>query len=94
MTTNGTQSLDVATDVLWVSVDGLRETHNSLRGAPVFDRIMANVRASRHPRLYAHVTINSVNADEVPALIEFLNGIFRGITIQFYYLMTTRMIFP
>jgi len=85
MTTNGTQSLDVATDVLWVSVDGLRETHNSLRGAPVFDQIMANVRASRHPRLYAHVTINSVNADEVPALIEFLNGIFRGITIQFYY---------
>lgn len=85
MTTNGTQPLDVATDVLWVSVDGLRETHNALRGAPVFDRIIANVRASRHPRLYAHVTVNSVNADEVPELLEFLNGIFRGITVQFYY---------
>lgn len=85
MTTNGTQPLDVDTDVLWVSVDGLRETHNALRGAPVFDRIIANARASRHPRLYAHVTINSVNADEVPELLGFLNGIFRGITIQFYY---------
>ena len=85
MTTNGTQPLDVATDVLWVSVDGLRETHNALRGASVFDRIMANVRASRHSRLYAHVTINSVNADELPELIVFLNGLFHGITVQFYY---------
>lgn len=85
MTTNGTQPLDVDTDVSWVSVDGLRETHNALRGAPVFDRIIANARASRHPRLYAHVTVNSVNADEVPELLGFLNGIFRGITIQFYY---------
>jgi len=85
LTTNGTQPLDVSTDVLWVSVDGLRETHNKLRGAPVFDRVIENARASRHPRLYAHVTINSVNAAEVPELLEFLNGVFRGITIQFYY---------
>jgi len=85
LTTNGTQPLDVPTDVLWVSVDGLRETHNQLRGATVFDRVIENVRASSHPRLYAHVTINSVNAAEVPDLLEFLNGVFRGITIQFYY---------
>ena len=85
MTTNGTLPLDVHTDVLWVSVDGLRDTHNELRGAPVFDRVIANVRASEHPRLYAHVTVNSVNADEVSELLEFLNGIFHGITIQFYY---------
>lgn len=85
MTTNGTLPLDVPTDVLWVSVDGLRDTHNELRGAPVFDRVIANARASGDPRLYAHVTVNSVNADEVPHLLEFLNGIFRGITIQFYY---------
>lgn len=85
LTTNGTFPLDVPSDVLWVSVDGLRETHDALRGAGVFDRAMANARASRHPRLLAHVTANAANADEIPGLLHFLNGIFRGITLQFYY---------
>lgn len=85
MTTNGTVALDAPTDVLWVSIDGFRDTHDLLRGAPVFDRIMSNVRSSKHPRLFAHITVNSVNAAEIPALLEYLNGIFRGITLQFYY---------
>lgn len=85
MTTNGTLPLDVPTDVLWVSIDGLRETHNQLRGAPIFDQVITNVRASWHPRLFAHVTVNAVNAAEIPQLLHFLGGIFRGITIQFYY---------
>lgn len=85
MTTNGTRPLDVPTDVLWVSVDGLRDTHNRLRGAPVFDQVIGNARESRHPRLYAHVTINSINAEEIPELLGFLDRIFRGITLQFYY---------
>ena len=85
MTTNGTLPLDVPTDVLWVSIDGLRDTHNALRGAPIFERVIANVRASNHPRLFAHITVNSVNAAEIPELLKFLNGLFRGITLQFYY---------
>lgn len=85
MTTNGTMPLDVSTDVLWVSIDGFAETHNRLRGAPVFDRILANVRASQHPRLYAHVTINAVNAEEIPALLKYLDRVFKGVTLQFYY---------
>ncbi len=85
MTTNGTFPLDVDTDVLWVSLDGLEETHNRLRGAPVFAQVIDHLRASRHPRLYAHLTVNAVNADEIPDLIRFLRGLVRGITVQFYY---------
>lgn len=85
MTSNGTLPLDVPADILWVSLDGFRETHNTLRQAPIFDRVIANVRASNHPRLFAHVTINSLNAEEIPDLLVYLNGIFRGITLQFYY---------
>ncbi len=85
VTTNGTLPLDAAADVVWVSIDGLRETHNALRGAPIFDTVIANARASRHPRLLAHVTVNAVNAAEIPDLIRFLDPIFRGITLQFYY---------
>jgi MoaA/NifB/PqqE/SkfB family radical SAM enzyme len=85
MTTNGTLPLDVAVDTLWVSIDGLEETHNQLRGAPIFSRIMENIGRSQHPRLFAHITINSINADEIPALIQFLQNKVKGITVQFYY---------
>lgn len=85
MTTNGTQGLDFPTDVLWVSIDGFEETHNHLRGAPVFAGIMANIAASRHPRLYAHITINRENTPEIPELLHFLSQRVRGITVQFYY---------
>jgi MoaA/NifB/PqqE/SkfB family radical SAM enzyme len=85
MTTNGTLSLDVPTDVLWVSIDGFADTHNRLRDGQIFDRIMENIATSQHPRLFAHITINTVNAPEVPDLVRFLSERVKGITVQFYY---------
>ena len=85
MTTNGTLPLDVAVDTLWVSIDGLEATHNALREAEIFARVMDNIARSNHPRLFAHITINAINAPEIPALIRFLQGKVHGITVQFYY---------
>ena len=67
-----------------MSIDGLREAHNLNRG-PCFDRVVENVRASRHPKILANVTINSLNWREIPELMDFLSGLVKGITIQFYY---------
>ncbi len=85
ITTNGTLPLELDCDVLWVSVDGFAETHNRLRRAPVFERVIDNIRRSSHPRLYAHITANAENAAEIPALVKFLSRLVRGVTIQFYY---------
>lgn len=85
MTTNGTLPLDVPADILWVSIDGFSETHDRLRGAPIFDKVIQNIRASHHPRVYAHVTLNSQNYAEAPDLVRFLSEMVKGITIQFYY---------
>ena len=85
MTTNGTLPLDVTVNTLWVSIDGLETTHNALRGAPIFARIMENIKNSKYPRLFAHITINAINAAEIPDLIRFLHQKVRGITVQFYY---------
>ncbi|MBN1673774.1 MAG: radical SAM protein [Kiritimatiellae bacterium] len=84
VTTNGTFPIDSNADIVWVSIDGLKATHDRIRGES-FDRIMANVAASSHPRLYAHVTINSLNAGEIPALVRFLAGKVAGVTVQFHY---------
>lgn len=85
VTTNGTLPLDVDTDIVWASVDGFAETHNRLRGADIFERVTGHLREAGHPRRFAHITANAENAAELPALIRFLSGIVKGITLQFYY---------
>ena len=50
ITTNGTLPLDVGSDVLWVSLDGLRKTHDRLRGAPVFERIIESYEGVQSTR--------------------------------------------
>jgi Fe-coproporphyrin III synthase len=85
MTTNGLLRLDVDTDILWVSIDGLRDTHNKLRGADIFERVIDNIRESSHPKILAHITVNNQNCSEIPTLVEFLAPIVKGVTIQFYY---------
>jgi MoaA/NifB/PqqE/SkfB family radical SAM enzyme len=84
ITTNGTLPIKIGTDIVWVSVDGLRETHNRIRG-DCFDSVMANIESSSHPNIFAHVTINTLNYQEIPRLVEFLSPKVKGITIQFHY---------
>jgi len=85
VTTNGTLPLTIRPDLLWVSIDGFRETYAHLRGADAINQVIENIRRADHPRIYAHITANRLNATETPDLARFLNGIVRGITIQFYY---------
>ncbi|MBI4722698.1 MAG: radical SAM protein [Candidatus Stahlbacteria bacterium] len=84
VTTNGTFPIDVEADIIWVSIDGLEETHNQIRGES-FDQIIANVSTSTHLKIYAHITINSLNYEEIPSIVEFIANKVKGITIQFHY---------
>jgi MoaA/NifB/PqqE/SkfB family radical SAM enzyme len=84
ITTNGTFPLGIDSDVIWVSIDGLRETHNCIRGES-FDKIIDNIKNSAHPKIYAHMTVNKVNQRELSKTVEFLSDKVKGITIQFHY---------
>jgi len=86
VTTNGTYPLDVPADVLWVSLDGLKESHDRLRSSS-FDRVLANLRASRHRRLFTHFTINRENRRDIRPLLEQLREVraFGGMTVQLFY---------
>ncbi len=85
LTTNGTFPIDVPAHTVWVSLDRLAETHNHIRGKPIFDRVIENIRNSPHPNIYANITINRLNVREIPELVKFLKGLVKGITIQFHY---------
>ena len=85
-TTNGTLGLDVPTDILWISIDGLRDTHNELR-SDSYENVMSNIRASGHPRLLIHFTINRKNWRELDEVVRSLSAVeqIKGITVQLFY---------
>jgi MoaA/NifB/PqqE/SkfB family radical SAM enzyme len=60
VTTNGTFPIETDADIVWLSIDGLKGTHDRIRGQS-FDRVMANLEASSRPRVYTHLTINTLN---------------------------------
>jgi MoaA/NifB/PqqE/SkfB family radical SAM enzyme len=72
--TNGTLPLDSHADTLFISVDGLQETHDRLRGRS-FDRIMQNIRDSSHPSLFINFTINTVNRSEIKDFCSFIDTV-------------------
>ncbi|MFH1287949.1 MAG: radical SAM protein [bacterium] len=86
ITTNGTFPMEVPlANTIWVSFDGLKETHNHIRGKQIFDDVLKNVRISSHPNIYANITINRLNVKEIPELVKFLDKLVKGITVQFHY---------
>lgn len=86
VTTNGTFALDARADTLWVSLDGTKPTHDALRSGS-FDRVYANLQATKHPRVFLHCTLNRRNISDIEALVRLASDLptVRGITFQFFY---------
>jgi MoaA/NifB/PqqE/SkfB family radical SAM enzyme len=86
VTTNGTFPLDIPADVIWVSVDGLSETHDRLRSES-FEQVWSNLVDADHPRVMVHFTMNRHNWRELDRLVEQLRHIpaVKGLTVQLFY---------
>lgn len=86
VTTNGTLPLDIPAHTLWVSLDGLKETHDELRSNS-FDRICFNIKETKHPRVFIHCTLNRRNWRDVDSLAKWVKEMptLQGMTVQFFY---------
>ncbi len=82
--TNGTQPIESSANTIFVSIDGLQDTHDALRGRS-FDRIMDNIRQSVHPSIYINYTINSVNKDDIAGFCDYTDKIKKIKGIFFYF---------
>jgi MoaA/NifB/PqqE/SkfB family radical SAM enzyme len=86
VTTNGTLPLDVPAHTLWVSLDGLKETHDELRSNS-FDSIWSNIKETKHPRVFIHYTLNRRNWRDLDSLAKWVQDMptLKGMTVQFFY---------
>ncbi|MEJ2596125.1 MAG: radical SAM protein [bacterium] len=83
--TNGTRPIETKADTVFVSIDGLRETHDRLRGKS-YDRIINNVRSSHHRAIFVNYTINSLNCQEIEDFCSYVSNIpqIRGTFFYFH----------
>jgi Fe-coproporphyrin III synthase len=82
--TNGTLPIQTDADIVFVSLDGLREVNNKLRGE-TFDKVIQNISQSRHPNININATINSRNEHQLESFCEYINQINNINGIFFYF---------
>jgi MoaA/NifB/PqqE/SkfB family radical SAM enzyme len=62
--TNGTFAVETGADVVFVSLDGLKENHEANRGR-CYDRIMSNIASSSHKKIFINYTITRKNEGDI-----------------------------
>jgi len=82
--TNGTLPIETLADTVFVSLDGLRETNNRLRG-DTYDMVMQNIKDSTHPSIIINFTINKRNYTEIERFCNEIKEIKQIKGIFFYF---------
>lgn len=84
--TNGTIAIPTEADLVWVSMDGSKAVHDSIRGEGAFDNVMGNLKVAKHPRVTLNMTINRLNSGEVEAVADIARnlGTVKGVSYNFH----------
>lgn len=83
--TNGTRSLEkYHPDRFLISIDGLKDTHNQLRGEGSFEKALEQIEKAKS-RVELLVTINRLNHHQLEEICEFFSGKVSGLWFSFNY---------
>jgi MoaA/NifB/PqqE/SkfB family radical SAM enzyme len=64
----------VKSDSIWVSLDGIKNYHDNIRGKGSFNRLLKNISTINHSKLNANMVINSQNYNSVEETINFVKN--------------------
>jgi MoaA/NifB/PqqE/SkfB family radical SAM enzyme len=73
-------------DSIWVSLDGIGQYHDRIRGQGAYEKLSANIKTCGHPRLSANMVVNRLNYESVTETIEFVAASphLKSISINFH----------
>lgn len=72
--TNGTRDISALyPDVFWISIDGMAESDNKIRGADHFERATATIRENPDKKMIVLSTISKTNSDDVEAMCKYFS---------------------
>ncbi len=87
ITTNAQKSFKGShADSIWVSMDGVGEYHDKVRGKGTFERLEKNIKESGHKAVSVNMAVNTLNADGVEEAIRYAaeNPYIDKISINFH----------
>lgn len=87
ITTNAQMAFDGSVaDSIWVSMDGVGEYHDRVRGKGAFERLEKNIANCGCKALSANMAVNSLNYESVASAIEYVasSPYFKSISINFH----------
>ncbi|MCL1846839.1 MAG: radical SAM protein [Coriobacteriia bacterium] len=86
VTTNAQLPITPKSDLIWISIDGMRELHDEQRAPGSFDRALANIAACDHPNLNVNMTVTAKNHADFEAVANLVkdNPRLRRFSFSFY----------
>jgi MoaA/NifB/PqqE/SkfB family radical SAM enzyme len=87
VTTNAQQPFaGCEADSIWVSLDGVGNYHDQIRGAGTFDQLLKSLENCGHPAVSVNMVINKINYPAVRETIEFAAGhpVIKSISLNFH----------
>ncbi len=73
ITTNGTLPIDHChADSVWVSIDGIAETHDAIRGQGSFEQLATQLSEVKRGNISANMVVNALNYHDVERVLEWV----------------------
>jgi MoaA/NifB/PqqE/SkfB family radical SAM enzyme len=73
VTTNAQLPITAKSDLIWISIDGMRDAHDEQRGRGTFDRALENIAQCEHSNLNVNMTITAENYHDFEAVVQMVN---------------------
>jgi MoaA/NifB/PqqE/SkfB family radical SAM enzyme len=86
--TNGTQDIsNVNPDVFWISIDGMKKSHDSIRGEGVFDKVIETLKKHPEKKFVSLTTLSKTNVDDIESMCRYFSGseLLDGMMFHFEY---------
>jgi sulfatase maturation enzyme AslB (radical SAM superfamily) len=86
VTTNAQKPFSTIADSVWVSLDGVAEYHQQIRGQGTFALLEKNIAIANHKSLSANMVINILNYKSVADTIEYVkhSPFIKSISLNFH----------
>ncbi len=72
-------------DVFWVSVDGVGDKHDEIRGKGAFQRLLVNIEPIQNNRIVTWTTVSKKNMHNLEEICEFFSDKVGGMMFHFFY---------
>lgn len=86
--TNGTRDISgIDPDVFWISIDGMKESHDEMRGKGVFEKAISTLKKNHNKKIIALATISKTNAEDIEPMCRYFsqNNLLHGLMFHFEY---------